>query len=69
MSDQGRQIMALFQLKDTLGVTDIAKATGMSPSTVSYQLDKLEKLELVKRTASKKRQVTDLGLSVVEYLS
>jgi DNA-binding transcriptional ArsR family regulator len=69
LSDQGRQIMALFQLKDTLGVTDIAKATGMSPSTVSYQLDKLEKLELVKRTASKKRQVTDLGLSVVEYLS
>lgn len=69
LSEQGRQIMTLFGRHDTLGVTDIAKETGLSPSTVSYQLDKLEKLELVERTPSKKRRVTNLGLGIVEYLS
>jgi uncharacterized membrane protein len=69
LNDRERQIMDLFALKDTLGVTDIVKATGIANSSVSYELKKLENLGLVKHTASKKRQVTDLGRSVIQYLS
>lgn len=69
LSEQGHAIMTLFKNTDTLGVTEISKATDLSPSSVSYQLDKLEKLQLVSRTPSKKRQVTRLGLSVAAYLS
>lgn len=69
LNDRERQIMELFRLRDTLGVTDIVKATGIANSSVSYELKKLENLGLIKHTASKKRQVTTLGLSVIEYLS
>lgn len=68
LSEQGHDIMALFKEQEILGVTDISKATRLSPSSVSYQLDKLEQLQLITRTPSKKRQVTHLGMSVASYL-
>ena len=61
LGDKARLVLAQFAKADTLGVTDIGKLTGMSPSSATYQLNKLEEAGLVASNPQKKRDITPLG--------
>ncbi|MDO4399724.1 MAG: ATP-binding protein [Coriobacteriia bacterium] len=68
LGDKARVIFSQFSKADTLGVTDLGKLTGMSPSTVNYQLGKLEDAGLVAANPDKKRVLTPLGKNAIRFV-
>ena len=56
------------QNPNSLGIREIRRATAIrSASTVSRQLDRLEKSGLVEKNSSSKYKITDKGLSVKKF--
>jgi DNA-binding transcriptional ArsR family regulator len=68
LTDKERLVLRQFAESPVLGITELGNLTGMGPSSVSYQLKKLEELGLVASTPQKKREITDLGVSVLQSL-
>ena len=63
-----RAVLLQFKASPMLGVTEVGKLTGMSPSTATYQLEKLESAGLLVSNAKKKREITKLGNDVLRFL-
>lgn len=67
LSHRARQILTLFKNDETLGVQEIATATGIPLSSTHTELRKLEESGLVDKLG-KKRILSDLGRSIAGSL-
>lgn len=68
LNEKERLVLAQFALHPVMGVSEIGKLTGLGPSSVSYQLKKLESAELLVANAERKREVTAFGKEVIRFL-
>ncbi len=68
LGDKERAVLLQFKANPMLGVTDVGRLTGMSPSTATYQLEKLETAGLLVSNAKKKREITKLGKDALRFL-
>ena len=59
---------ASFLSEGALGVTDLARLTGVPQSSTYVTLSKLEEAGLIEKTAGQKRILTDLGFHVANSL-
>ena len=67
LGEKERLVLRQFKPGEALGVTDIGNLTGLGPSSVSYQLKKLEGAGLLVSNAQKKRELTSLGRQAVRF--
>ena len=68
LSDKERLVLAQFATQSILGITEIGKRTNLGPSSVSYQVGKLEDAGLLVSNAQKKRELTALGKDVLRFV-
>lgn len=68
LGQKERLVLAQFSKAPVLGVTEIGKLTGLGPSSVTYQLKKLEAAGLLVANAQKKRELTNLGKDALRFL-
>ena len=68
LGDKEKAILKQFAEQPLLGVTELATRTGLGPSSVSYQLKKLEESGLLASNAQKKRLLTPLGEEVLKAI-
>ncbi len=64
LSQRERDFLPFFLSEGALGVTDIARLTGVPQSSTYVTLSKLEEAGLVEKTVGQKRILTDLGYQV-----
>ncbi|MEA5020990.1 MAG: ATP-binding protein [Gordonibacter sp.] len=68
LSQRERDFLPIFLNEGALGVTDLARLTGVPQSSTYVTLSKLEEAGLIEKTAGQKRILTDLGFHVVNSL-
>lgn len=68
LGQKERLVLAQFSNAPVLGVTEIGKLTDLGPSSVTYQLKKLEAAGLLVANAQKKRELTARGRDVLRFL-
>ncbi len=66
-SRNASDFLPIFLSEGALGVTDLARLTGV-PSRARTTLSKLEEAGLIEKTAGQKRILTDLGFHVANSL-
>ena len=64
LSQRERDFLPIFLSEGALGVTDLARLTGVPQSSTYVTLSKLEEAGLIEKTAGQKRILTDLGFHV-----
>lgn len=64
MGEKEMQLLREFRPGEAIGITELSKITGISPSSVHYQLEKLANLGLVESSGQKKRALSDIGVQV-----
>lgn len=69
LSSKERLILLQFGKTASLGVTELGALVSMSPSSVSYQLKKLEEQGLISSLPNKKRELTALGKLVMRSMT
>lgn len=67
LSKREVSIIYLFKNNDVWGITDISKETGIPASSTSNLLSKLEQMGILIKVG-KKRALTDLGESLLDFL-
>ena len=65
LSERGKLCLKAIQSEGVVGVTEVAKMTGIPQSTVYNELKRLEEAGLVEQTNGKKRMLTAIGLEAV----
>ena len=68
LSQRERDFLPIFLSEGALGVTDLARLTGVPQSSTYVTLSKLEEAGLIEKTAGQKRILTDLGFHVANSL-
>lgn len=68
LSQRERDFLPIFLSEGALGVTDLARLTGVPQSSTYVTLSKMEEAGLVEKTAGQKRILTDLGFHVANSL-
>lgn len=68
LGEKEKLVLSQFASADTLGVTDLGKLTGLGPSSVAYQLKKLESAGILVANSQKKRELTALGKAMLRFL-
>lgn len=68
LDEREKQVLVLIGENRELGITEINKLTQIPNGSISYMLDKMEKLGLVRKNANKKRALTDKGKAAAENL-
>ena len=68
LSQRERDFLPTFLSEGALGVTDLARLTGVPQSSTYVTLSKLEEAGLIEKTAGQKRILTDLGFHVANSL-
>ena len=68
LNEKEKLVLSQFETNPVLGVTELARFTGLGPSSVSYQLSKLEDAGLLSPNPQKKRVLTPLGKEVLRSL-
>ncbi len=63
ISERGKQCLNVLLSEGMLGVTEIAKLTGLPASSTYNELRKLEEAGLIEKTAGQKRTLTEIGYS------
>lgn len=66
LGDKEKAVLAQFDGQEVLGVTELSQRTGLGPSSVSYQLKKLEEAGILVATNQKKRILTPFGKSILD---
>lgn len=68
LTGRDREVLLCFKPGEYLRNKEIEGLCGLSASTVNNTLKKVEGLKLAKKMSDKSRILTDLGISVVNYL-
>ena len=68
LSQRERDFLPIFLNEGALGVTDLARITGVPQSSTYVTLSKLEQAGLIEKTVGQKRILTDLGYQVASTL-
>lgn len=68
LTQRERDFLPIFLNEGALGVTDLARLTGVPQSSTYVTLSKLEEAGLIEKTVGQKRILTDLGFHVVNSL-
>lgn len=68
LSQRERDFLPIFLNEGALGVTDLARITGVPQSSTYVTLSKLEQAGLIEKTVGQKRILTDLGYQVASSL-
>lgn len=69
LGDKECQVLRLFAHESCLGITEISRMVGLGPSSVTYQVRKLEAAGVLVANAQKKREITKLGIDVLRILN
>lgn len=69
LSERQQQFLELFYTQGELGITELANLTGYANSSIHNDLKKMEEMNLVSYSKSKKRCLTSYGVSVASFLA